>query len=126
DDEEREKEKEPVGENEVLQVNGQCPWGAHCTLRSPRDRLIRVGVLMSAPLTSPTTAPSRRTSTRSLRLTISSISEVTRSVEVPCDDSSLMRLLISSFAPTSTPRVGSSRMRIFAFRFCHLSKPTCC
>ena len=69
--------------------------------------------MSSSPLSVPATAPSRRTTTRSQARTTSSGSEEIISTASPCSDSSEISPWTSAFAPTSMPRVGSSRMRIF-------------
>ena len=67
--------------------------------------------VMSSPRSVPTTAPSRSTSTRSAPSTTSSSSEEMSRTPRPCAASSSMSAWISALAPTSMPRVGSSRMQ---------------
>ncbi|MNL06784.1 hypothetical protein D3C87_1274320 [compost metagenome] len=65
--------------------------------------------VMSSPSTSPAMRPSRTTSTRSLTPMSSGNSEDMTITPTPSRASSLIWRWISAFAPTSTPRVGSSR-----------------
>ena len=67
--------------------------------------------LTSSPDSVPTTAPSRSTTIRSEPSTTSSSSEEIRTTASPASARSLISAWISAFAPTSMPRVGSSRSR---------------
>ena len=61
---------------------------------------------------SPATRPLRSTMMRVARLRISGSSLEIRITPLPFDASSSMSAWISALAPTSTPRVGSSRIRM--------------
>ena len=74
-------------------------------------RVITPSSLTSSPASVPTTAPSRRTTILSEPSTTSSSSDEIRITAMPWAARSLISAWISAFAPTSMPRVGSSRSR---------------
>src|SRR5437764_1106337 len=65
---------------------------------------------ISSPVSSATVVPSRRVTTRSQQATTSSSSDEMKSTPTPSSASSRIRIWMSRFAPTSMPRVGSSRI----------------
>ena len=57
---------------------------------------------------------------------VSGISEETMIIPTPLSRNSFISLYISAFAPTSTPRVGSFRIRIFGSVFIALANTSFC
>ena len=68
--------------------------------------------VLSAPDSASTSRPAWNTRSRSLRLTASFRSEVAKTIVVPVAATSASSAWISLRAPTSTPRVGSSMIKI--------------
>ena len=80
---------------------------------TPAISRISASCVASARVSSPTILPARKTRMRVDRLSTSGISlEMRMDAVAGRGRSSSMRPWISAFAPTSTPRVGSSRIRI--------------
>src|ERR1700722_4242456 len=81
---------------------------------------------ISASVNSPTFRRSRRISTRLLCRTIFSSSELIKSPARPSCRSDWINFSISAFAPTSIPRVGSSRINNFGSVASHRASKTFC
>ena len=75
---------------------------------------------------SPTISPSATTRMRSLMLRTSGSSDEMRMMPMPSCASSSMRAWTSALAPTSMPRVGSSRMSTLGLSASHLASATFC
>ena len=95
---------------------------ADLMLASSRQR----SCVASSRESSPTISPSATTRMRSLMLRTSGSSDEMRMMPMPSWASSSMRAWTSALAPTSMPRVGSSRMRTLGLSASHLASATFC
>ena len=80
----------------------------------------------SSALCSPVTRPSHITTTRCDRRRISGNSDEITTIALPCAANASISLWISAFAPTSMPRVGSSKKRMSQSRSSHFAITTFC
>src|SRR5207302_963340 len=107
--------------------SGSHRAGAPCSATSllPTAKLSTLSSL-EPPGSSPTRRPSEITRMRSLSARISGRSEEITSIPSPCCARPSISLWISPFAPTSTPRVGSSRISTFGSVASHFASTTFC
>src|SRR5580692_1002121 len=119
-----------VGHDCISPTRPSLPWSLRCTPDLSRSlRMIARMIfswVASEPANSPTKAPSFMTQIRSQMPISSPISEEITTTPFPASASSLMIEYISYLAPTSMPRVGSSRIKTFGPVISHFDSTTFC
>src|SRR5271166_264982 len=131
-EDERERDERPDGAmssdsaQAAVRRGRRLDFHGRVHVRAPAMVSMMAARVMSVPAISPILRRSRRTAIRSLTATSSSSSEEATSSARPCCESLRMSETISACAPTSMPRVGSSRMRTRGFETKARAKSTFC
>ena len=126
DEERRERVDDPVVA--VVEPPDALDDARSCRTSGPvaNAAVITASSVAASPSNSATTRPARITSTRCARPSTSSISDEISSTAIPSRASPIRSSWICRFAPTSTPRVGSSAISSFGRRKSHFANSTFC
>src|SRR5690606_6180250 len=104
--ERRDRQHEPMGQDLLhAALSGLSCWGCSSAMKATKS-----STPMSCEVSSPILRRSRITTMRWAIRSTSSSSDEMKTTASPCSESSATLRWMSAFAPTSIPRVGSSRM----------------
>src|SRR5919106_92990 len=126
DQEAEEQHREPDDDHQRELAEPLRPEAENRRHSAPIAAVMTRSSVASARSNSPIWRPSRMTRTRSLIASTSGRSDEMRMIAIPARASSSMIWCTSAFAPTSMPRVGSSRMSTSGLAFSHLASMVFC